>query len=307
MRYYSPRYWGVWLLFGLMRAVVWLPYRWQLAIGRTIGRISYYFAPHRRDINRVNLSLCYPDLSEPEREALVKRCFESVAIGMIEVAMAWWMPIEKLQNKLQWRGTEHIDGALAAGKNIILAGAHYTCLEVAGRLFSLRYPYHLLYRPHKNALFDAFTYKKRSQNASSVIPRQDMRAMLKALKSGVPVWFAPDQDYGRKYSVFAPFFGLQAASVTSMSRMAKHADAVVIPITYHRLPNAAGYEYRFLPPLTNYPSGDLVKDATQYNQVLEQDLANHPDQYLWQHRRFKTRPEGEPYLYKRKKKRKSPT
>jgi KDO2-lipid IV(A) lauroyltransferase len=247
------------------------------------------------------MRLCYPDLTAEEHISLTKRCFESVAMGMIEVAMAWWMPNRRIQNLAHWHGTEHLDKALAEGRNIILAGAHFTCLEIGGRLFADKYPYHLLYRPHKNALFNDYMTEKRERHAASIIKRDDMRGMIRQLKSGTPVWYAPDQDYGAKYSVFAPFFGIQAASVTIMSRLAKQVDAVVIPIVYHRLPAGQGYEFKFMPPLENYPSDDIIADCTQFNSILEQDLRDHPDQYLWQHRSFKTRPDCEAKPYQPKK------
>lgn len=305
--YYAPRYWGVWLLFGLMRLLVILPISWQLAIGRGIGRFSYYLAPYRRKVTLTNFELCFPELNNTERVCLVKQNFANVAMGMVEIAMAWWLSEKRTENLATWYGCEHFDAALASGRPIIIAGAHFTCLEISARLFAKRYAYQLMHRPHKNALFNAMMTAKRANITTNVINRDDMRGMIKSIKHKIPVWYAPDQDYGKKYSVFAPFFGIQAASITMMSRLAKHTDAIVVPLVYHRKQNGIGYEFRFSPPFENYPSDDLVADATQYNQFLENDLRQHPEQYLWQHRRFKTRPEGEPKLYPGKRRRRRKT
>lgn len=300
-QYYAPRYWGVWLLLGLMRSLVTLPISWQLAIGRCLGLMSYYLSPYRRQITQTNLQLCFPERSPSELAKLIKQNFMHVGMGIMETAMAWWLPNNRLIHLSTWHGCHHLESALESGRPIILAGAHFTCLEISARLFATRYPFQLTYRPHKNPLFNAIMAARRASIATKVIAHKELRSMIKSLKTNTPVWYAPDQDYGLTHSVFAPFFGIQAASITMMSRLAKHTNAIVIPIAYTRNRQQIGYEFHISPPLTHYPSDDLVADATQYNQFLEQMLKQYPEQYLWQHRRFKSRPPGEAKLYPRKK------
>lgn len=297
-RYLAPRYWGIWLLIGLMRLVVLLPYSWQLFLGRCFGRISLYFAPHRRHVTDINLKLCFPQLSAAEHRKLMVRCFESVGMGMMETAMAWWMPTRRLRGRLKVYGIEHLHQALQQNANIVVLGGHYTCLEIVGRLFTFEnLPFHLMYREHTNPLFNALMIKKRSQYIQQIIPRTHLREFIRSIRSKVPTWYAPDQDYGRQHSVFAPFFGIPTATITVLSRLIDSKTSVVIPASYHRLENHQGYEIIFHPPLPHFPSGNDLEDATQINHLLEIDLKAHPEQYLWQHRRFKTRPVGSYKFY----------
>jgi len=284
-----------------MRIGTLLPISWQLAIGRWIGTISYYIAPYRRTIATINIQLCFPELSKKQQKQLIKKSFASAGEGIMEIAMAWWLTDKRLENLTEWSGCEYFDSAIATGRPVIIAGAHFTCLEIAGRLFAQRYQYQLMHRPHKNLLFNAMMSKKRKASANYVINRDDMRGMIRAIKTKIPMWYAPDQDYGAKHSVFAPFFGIPAASIYILSRLAKHTNAIVIPLAYHRKSKDIGYKFRFGPIFTNYPSGNWTTDATQYNDFLTQDLRSDPTQYLWQHRRFKTRPPGETKLYPSKR------
>lgn len=301
LKYYAPKYWGIWTLLGVMRLIVLLPYSWQLALGRWLGRASMPFSPYRKHITEVNLKLCFPDLSKSERRKLLVQCFESTAMGMMESAMAWWMPDARLQHLAHFYIPQDVITLLESGTPLLICGAHFTCLEIVGRLFALKYDYHLMYRKHRNPLFNHIMTQKRLNYVKKIITRKDVRDLIRSLRKKIPVWYAPDQDYGPKHSVFAPFFGIPTASITGTSRLAKLTKAKVIPVFYHRLENGKGYELIVHSALENFPSGDEIKDATHFNQLLEDDLRKHPDQYLWQHRRFKTRPLGEtkPYLSKK--------
>ncbi len=297
---YHPRYWGIWLLLAIMRLLVYLPYRWQLLLGKYIGKISYYIAPYRRHVTATNIKLCFPQLNKNAQRQLIKKCFMSAGMGMMEVAMAWWMSAKRIQKLTHFKGLEYLEKAKASNKNIIMAGAHFTCLEIAGRICGEHEKFHLLYRPHKNFVFNHIMEQKRKQFAKSIISKHDLRTLLTCIKSKVPVWYAPDQDYGKKHSAFAPFFSIPTASITIMSRLAQQTNAILLPVFYHRLPDNQGYEIIIHPALENYPSGDPVVDASQFNQLLENDLRQYPEQYLWQHRRFKNRPDGEKSVYYKK-------
>lgn len=304
-KYYHPKYWGIWLGVGTMKLFILLPYRLQLAIGRLLGTMALPFAKHRKSVCQTNLQICFPHLSQQEIHHLIKSNFQSVGMGMIETAMAWYMPDKRLKNKLTIKNFHLVEHLLDKKVPIILCGFHFTCLEIAGRLLQDKLDYALLYREHKNPLFNHLMYQGRERYTKLQIGRKEMKKFSMALKQKIPVWFAPDQDYGRHRSVFAPFYGTQAATITTLSHLAKRAKLHIIPIAYYRKPDYSGYELHFYPPFKNFPSGDLVTDATQLNEMIESAINQQIDQYLWQHRRFKTRPIGEAKLYpisKRKRK-----
>lgn len=294
----APRFWGVWLLIGVMRLVTLLPYRVQLFLGRTIGKLAFYCAPYRRHITEVNLRLCFPHFTPLQLRLCTQRCFESAGMGMVETGMAWWMSDRRLKHRLHVHGQAYLDQALQADASVIVLGAHFTCLEIVGRLCALQNNrFDLLYKPHKNAVFNALMLKKRARYVDKVIAKDNVRELMRSIQAKKVIWYAPDQDYGKKHSVFALFFGIQTATIAVLPRLIKKKPVVVVPAHYHRLDNNQGYEIIFHPPLASFPSGDDIKDATQINQLLENDLRAHPEQYLWQHRRFKTRPAGEESFY----------
>ena len=191
-----------------------------------------------------------------------------------------------------------IEKAASPKDGVLLLSAHFTTLEIGGRITSNKIPLTFMYRQHKNKLFDWMQKKSREGQTGGVIERKQVRSTIKALRNKKPVWYAADQDYGRKHSIFAPFFNIQAASITATRDFSKLGNAVVIPLFSYRKKNASGYYIELLEPIKNYPSDDPVKDATIINQVLETAILKAPEQYLWAHRRFKTRPEGEANFYK---------
>lgn len=299
--YYTPRYWPTWILLGSMWLVAQLPYRLQMGIGRLLGRAMERLGHKRRRIAEINLGLCFPELSETERKALLKDHFRSLGMGMVETAMSWWTPGARLKPLAHLEGLEHLQAALARGKGVILLSGHFTSLEIGGRLLTLFTPFHALYRRHKNPLFEATMRRARVRNLDKAIPREDMRGMLRSLKDNMPVWYAADQDYGREKSIFAPFFGVPAATITATSRLAQASGAAVVPFTQRRLADGSGYLLKLYPALDDFPGASLKADAERINVIIEEQIRAMPEQYLWVHRRFKTRPEGEPSLYSDKK------
>lgn len=298
-----PRYWLIWLGLGLWRLIVLLPYPLLLVIGRGLGRLIYLTGKKRRYFAARNIELCFPEKSPEQRQALLKENFASNGIAMLETGIAWWWSNERFEKLLQFKGLEHIENL--DGQGALLMAMHFTTLEVGASAISTRICMDGMYRPNNNAVFDYVQRKGREKRVSEgrVYPRQDVRGVLKGLREGRLIWYAPDQDYGRKQSVFAPFFGVTAASVAATAKLAERGRAAVLPFTHTRLPNGRGYMIEVHPPLDNYPVGDDVADATRINRELEQFIRQQPEQYLWVHRRFKTRPEGEPSLYSVKKKR----
>jgi len=291
----KPRYWPLWLIIGLFWGVTRLPYRWQLAVGRQLGRLGYHLAPRRRRIAAINLKLCFPEYNQ---QALLRQHFESLGMGIFEMLSAWWQSEAFFQSLWHIHGVEHLHAALARGKGVILFSAHFNALEVGGRFATLQTPIHAIYRPHEHPLIEYFFKHSREQHAQQAIHRDNGRAMLRSLKQNKTLWLAVDQNYGHKNSVFADFLGIPAATNTAFSRLAQLSGAAVIPFFTQRLDHyRGGYQITFHPPLVDFPSGDDLADATRINQFIEQQVRRAPEQYLWVHRRFKDRPVGEERFY----------
>jgi len=302
-KFLHPRYWLLWLGLGIMRLVALLPYRVQMALGSGLGWFFYKFAPERRTFAEINLKMCFPELTEQARQQLLRDHFDALGKGMIETAIAWWTPASRLKKLHSIKGLEHLDTALEKGKGVILLGAHFTTLEIGTRLLALHRSYTAMYRQHNNPLFDAIMRKRRESYFEATHERRDVRGTLRSLKNNKAVWYAADQDYGRKHSVFAPFFGVPAALITATARLAKLSGAPVVPFFQSRREDGSGYDLHLLPPLENFPCGDDVADATATNHVIEEEIRQQPAQYLWVHRRFKTQPEGMKRPYPGRKRR----
>lgn len=279
-----------------MWSVAQLPYRTQMRWGRALGRLLGKIGGRRRHIASVNLRLCLTELSEAERRALLERHLEAVGIAFFETAMSWFTPTEKLRPLVRVDGLDHVRAALAQGKGAIVLMGHFTTMELIARLLALHVPLHVTYREHKNALYQ-HTLERVHRAHAAIVAHTDLRGMYRALKKNEVLWYAPDQNYAGKLSAFAPFFGVPAATITATSRIAETSGAPVIPVLAQRLPNDEGYRITLQPPLAHYPSGDLVADATRINEIIEAQARRVPEQYLWVHRRFKTRPPGEKGVY----------
>lgn len=295
---WSPRYWPVHAGMALGWLAARLPFPVQMALGRVLGRLAYWLMPGRRRVARTNLGLCFPELDTDARRSLLREHFRSLGIGVIETAMSWWTPTRKLRRLARIEGLEHLHAALDAGRGVILLSAHFTTLEIGGSLLSLHAPFHVLYRRHKNAAFEAVMQRARERHFEKAIPRDDMRGMLRSLKANMPVWYAPDQNYGAEHSVFVSFFGIPAATITATARLARISGARVVPFFQERLPGSKGYRLRLYPALENFPTDDETADTQRVNDLIEAEIRRMPAQYLWAHRRFKTRPPGAAPVYK---------
>lgn len=294
---FNPLHIPAWLGLGLLWLVTRLPVRWQLAIGRCIGRWVYRCAPKLRRIADINVKLCFPDYTVNQQAELVKKNFESLGIGLVEAGMAWWLSDAKLHHAYEIKGMEYVDAALAKGKGIILIGPHFTCLEMIGRLLGSKYSFAVMYRPHKKALVSFIHRTFREKHYINYISRHRVRDLLHTLNNNMPIWYAYDIDGGHKHSVFAPFFGIQTSTLTAVSRIIRMSGAAVIPISFYRCDHDFKYEVVLSPPIENFPSDDPVADATRLNIALEASIRQKPDQYIWQYKRFKTRPAGEERFY----------
>lgn len=294
---YAPTYWPTWLGLGLLRLLNLLPWSWQLALGRFLGDATRRLARSRARVARTNLRLCFPELETAARERLLRDHFRALGMGVVELAMSWWGGNERLRSLGSVEGLEHFDAALAEGHGVILLTGHFTPMELCAHRLSLERPFDAMYRPASNVVVDRLTKRARDRRRNTrIFARDDIRAMLRSLRDNRAVWYGPDQDYGRDLSVFAPFFGVDAATITTTARFARMSRARVVP--YFPVRGADGrYVIRVLPPLAGYPTGDAEADARTINALVEAAVRACPEQYLWIHRRFKTRPQGEPRLY----------
>ena len=293
----SPKFWPTWFALGLMWLTAQLPFAWQLNIGSVLGRLMYRASKRRRHIAETNIALAFPKISSQEQKDLVKANFRSSGISLIEVGLSWWGNKKTLRGLLHIEGLEHIQQSLEAGKGVIMLGGHFTTLIICGRLLALELPFNIVIKKSHNILFEAMMTHYRSQQYQGLIDTTNMRGLLKSLRNNKVVWYAPDQDFGNRQSVFAQFMGINTVTLTTTARLAKTTGASVVYIDFERLSDAQGYKLKLHPPIQNFPSGDDVKDARRVNELIEKHVREVPDQYLWIHRRFKTRPKGELGFY----------
>lgn len=298
-----PRFWPLWLGLGLLWLTVQLPYPALLRLGSLLGRLMGAFATDRRMIAARNLELCFPELSAEARARLLKENFRSTGIAFFEMAMSWWWPAQRLARLAHIEGLEHLREAQAAGEGAILMAAHFTTLEIGAALLGQRHTIDGMYREHGNPVFDYIQRRGRERHNldALAVEREDVRGMLKLLRKGRAIWYAPDQDYGAKQSLFVPLFGIPAATVTATSKFARLGKARVIPFTQMRLDNGRGYRLVVHPPLVDFPAETEEQDCLRINHWVEAAIRECPEQYLWAHRRFKSRPEGAPRLYPKRR------
>lgn len=297
--YLHPKYWPTWLGLGFMWGVAQLPYAAINTLGKGVGLLSYALMPSRRRIVRTNLRLAFPDYDRPTIRRLVRENFHSTAMAIFESGLAWWGSEQRLAKMYRVEGLDNLAAAQARGKGVLLLGGHYTTLEISGKFLA----YHIdnlrpTYKRAHNPLFEAVMVHSRNRMLDGLIRSRDMRDILRNLKNGKVVWYAPDQDFGERASVFAPFMGIQTATLTLTARIAKSSGAPLVPFYSERLPGNQGYLIRVGPAIDEFPTGDDVRDATLVNQAIEDQVRRTPAQYLWAHRRFRTRPDWEPQLYK---------
>jgi Kdo2-lipid IVA lauroyltransferase/acyltransferase len=287
-----PRFWLTWLGFALISIIVRLPHRFRIGTGALLGAVGYRLAKSRRHIVDVNLRLCFPTMSQAERLALAKRVFRSSGISIIETACVWLRDPQDFRPLVKINGLANLQAAIAQGKGVILLGMHLSTLDFCGAVLASYVGFDVMYRRNKNSLLESIMTRGRERNHPHAIDREDVRKVIGNLKKGHAVWYGADQDYGRKHSVFVPFFGQKAATITATSRLAKVNDSPVVLFTHYRSPDDSHYEIFLSEPLAAFPSDQPETDATTINQHVERAILKQPDQYWWLHRRFKTQPEG---------------
>lgn len=299
--YRHPRWWPTWIGIASMWLLAQLPIRVQWWLGKLAGLLAWRLAGSRRHITEVNISLCFPELTAARQAELVRKSFIANGIGLMELGLAWFRNPARLTSITTVHGLEHFEQALARGKGVLLLGGHYSTLDLGGSLVTEYINADVMQRDHNNPLMNAVMTRARERRYGTVLGARDLRGLFRSLKNNHAVWYATDQDYGRKDIVFAPFFNIPAGTITATSRIAERSGCAVVPFSHVRRDDRPGYDIFFHPPLENFPSGDDLQDATLINSTIEREIRRAPDQYLWMHRRFKTRPDkSDPGFYRRK-------
>ena len=280
-----------------MRGVVRLPWPVQCAFGDAAGGLLYRLMRRRRKIAERNVALCFPRLAEPARLRIVRRHFRSLGLGLVEVALAWWGRDEQIAARSRIVGSEHLEAALSHGRGVILFGGHFTTFELGGRILASRFEVGATYRPDNDPWWDSMLRAGRRRYLSALVAHKDARAMVRYLGRNRILWYAPDQDYGGRRRVFARFFAERAATTTATAWLARKSGARIVPYASYRRTDDSGWDVVLGPALDGFPTGDDPADAERLNGVLEGQIARSIEQYLWIHRRFKTRPPGAPPVY----------
>lgn len=280
---------------GLLWLLHWLPLPALRALGWLLGRTLYLLGSERRRVAATNLRLCFPELSERERRRLLKRHFVAFARAVLDRTLCWWAPRARLERLIRLSGAERLKSD--DGRPVILLAPHFVGLDAAGSVISMRTPAVSVYANQKNPVFNAVFYAGRMRfNAPILLSRQDgMRKALKALKQGLPFYYLPDMDFGARDAIFAPFFGVPAATITGVSRLARATNAHIVPCITRMV--ADGYEVELQPAWSDYPGESVEADTLRMNRYIEEQVRRMPEQYFWLHKRFKTRPEGEARFY----------
>ncbi|QIQ21669.1 LpxL/LpxP family Kdo(2)-lipid IV(A) lauroyl/palmitoleoyl acyltransferase [Zophobihabitans entericus] len=293
-----PKYWLTWFGIGTLYLFVQLPYPVLFRFGKMIGRFSKKFLKRRVKIAERNIRACFPHLSQQEIDQLIINNFESVGMGLIETGMAWFWSDKRIRKWSKVEGLEQLDNAVLAKKGVLLIGVHFLTLELGGRILGQYHEGVGVYRAHNNRLLDWVQLKGRLKSNKAFIDRSDTRKMIRALKQGDILWYAPDHDYGIKNSVFAPFFAVsQAATTIGTHLLIKSADPTIIAFTPLRNHDGSGYTISISDKVETFISANATETATHMNQIIEKEIMKAPDLYMWLHRRFKTRPKDEPSIY----------
>ena len=297
-----PRYWLTWLGIGVMFLMSLLPYRSKVWLGRQLGLLMLRMGGERVRITETNIKACFPELSDIQQQQLIKDTFIANMTGMVETTTAWWRSHQPLLDNLNVYGHEHLKEAQARGNGVLLVGGHFSLLDLAGPMANSAFDFSYMYRPNDNPLFDALIERSRVRYSHHKFSKHELKDMIEFIKQGNTVWYGYDQDFGRRRSVFAPFFGVPTATLKAPMGIARDTGATVLMIAQFAEGDGK-YAIHFSPIFEGIQDDDDVTAATRLNQQLESFVRLHPEQYLWMHRRFRTRPEGaEPFYPKKKRK-----
>jgi len=293
-----PRYWPSWIGVAVIWLVARLPFRALLALGRLAALLTTHLPGERRRVARRNLQLCFPELNEAARAQLLRATLADLGMMLVEFALAW-MGSERGIARVPCviEGLEHLESCREQRRGVLLVGAHFSHLELCARLVSQRIRIAGMYRIMDNPVFEQTVLRARLCYADAMFTKDDIRRTVTYLKRGGTVWYAPDQDMRGKDAVFVPFFRVPAATITATHHLARLSGAAVIPFFHRRREDGRGYVLRLEAPLDNFPGVDVIADTARVNSAIERMVCEAPAQYLWVHKRFKSRPQGETPLY----------
>jgi KDO2-lipid IV(A) lauroyltransferase len=293
----QPRYWYAWPVLALMVVVSWLPSRVLWVMGSALGRLYCWLPSPSRRIATRNIELCFPDMAPRDRRRLVQSHFRLSGFALLSLGVTWFAPRWRVERFITIRGLEQIQNAYGSGKNVVLLAPHFIGLDMGGVRLSAEQNYVSMYRKARDPLLE-YCFQRRTRFGAILVDRlASLKSLIRHIREGRPFYYLPDQDMGERSSVFIPFFGIPAATVTALSRIAETTNAVVIPCITRILPRGQGYEVLLHPPLDAFPTQDPIADARRMNGEIEKWVREIPDQYMWSFRRFKTRPNNEPSLY----------
>ncbi len=285
-----PVYWPAWLGFGVLRLIMLLPNAWLLRLGELFGRLAERFAKSRRRIADTNLRACFPEWDAVRRDQVITRHFESLGAGLFATGMAWWKSDRALRPLAHIHGLENLERARAHGKGVILMSAHFTSVDITGRLLSLFTEFCPMYRENENPVVEYVMGRSRDRHTAGAIQSNNVRAMIKALRRGSAVWYASDRNTQRSQAIFVDFFGHAASTNTGAPRLARMTGASLVPFYGVRRAGNDGYDLFILPALEDFPGPSIEADSRRLNAMIEDWVRQYPEQYLWIHRRFRTRP-----------------
>ena len=288
----APRHWPAWLGIGAAALLARLPWSLQRWLGSAIGGVLMRIAGARRRVAARNIALCFPELDQAAQAALLRESFAELGIGLFEFARAWWGSVAPMRGRVVVEGLEHLQAARAGGRGVIIVSGHFVTLELAARLMCEHAPLAGMYRPHDGAAMEWAVRRGRLRYASAMFTREELRPAIRHLKQGGLLWFAPDQDTRRGDSVFVPFFGQLAYSLTSTHQLARLSGAAVMGFAHVRHDDGH-YTLRLTPVFDDFPSVDATTDTARVMREIETMIRAAPGQYLWIHRRFKRQP-GQP-------------
>ncbi len=283
---------------GILRLIGLLPFTLIYAISALLGEVLYILVKSRRQITLTNLRLCFPDYSEAKRKQIARRHFRLLVCSVLSIGPIWWGSTKRVKRIVSINGEEHLDKAKQDGHNIILLAPHFVALDAGGIALSVEYHMTSMYQTNKNALFDALSISQRGRFNIEMFDRKaPLTSLIRQIRSGKPFYYLPDQNAGAKHGLFVPFFGNPASTFPAMGKMASAGKAIVIPCSSQILPWGQGIKTQLHPPLENYPLGDPLADTTRMNHEIEKLVEQTIADYLWSHKRFKRRPDGEVSVY----------
>ena len=287
-KYLKPRCWSIWLLLGLLWSLSRFTLKAQFWFGKWIGIFLYHFMRKRRRVTRINIERCFGDKTAADKKHLVRQAFRHFGVGLVEMGSTWFRHYDFFLPHVKFEGVEYLHQAKRQGRGVILFGAHFTALELGTIMLSSQVAIDATYDPPKNPMFSAFLLSRRLRYIEHMIDNRNMRRMVRRLREGGIVWYSPDQYIAEEHGgMVGHFFKQEVLTVGGTARMAKMTQAIVVPLLTTRCLERQCYNIKLFAPLTDFPSDSLQADTQRINDIFEDHIRAHPEQYFWLHKRFK--------------------